>query len=126
MKHKQNIIKDAVEDYEKKFILVDENSPCSAQTGEEIMAWIRSTLTHIHTQAKREGYNEGFNAHSGIHFKYCQEDLEKAKVEERERVKKLSVEYFEKGLGFNKGSMNDSLFQKLKRDYLKSLSNTDK
>ena len=49
-----------------------------------------------------------------------------AKVEERERVKKLSVEYFEKGLGFNKGSINDSLFQKLKRDYLKSLSNTNK
>lgn len=51
--------------------------------------------------------------------------LTRVREEERKRVRKISAEYFEKGLGFNKGSMNDSLFQKLKNDLLQTLNNKE-
>lgn len=50
---------------------------------------------------------------------------QEARKSENRRVKLLTVEYFEKGFGFTKGSINDSIFQDLKEGYLKSLSHTD-
>lgn len=51
--------------------------------------------------------------------------LKEAQEQERERIVSGVTKYFEKGLGFNKGSINDSMFQRLKSDLLEALSNKD-
>ncbi len=47
--------------------------------------------------------------------------IKKTRADDKERVKLIIVKYFEKGLGFNKGSINDSLFQELKMKLLSPL-----
>ena len=53
--------------------------------------------------------------------KTLQEQREEVRKAEKDRVVRIVTEYFEKGLGFNKGSMNDSVFEGLKDTLLKQL-----
>ena len=53
--------------------------------------------------------------------KTLQEQREEVRKAEKDRVVRIVTEYFEKGLGFNKGSMNDSVFEGLKDALLKEL-----
>ena len=53
--------------------------------------------------------------------KTLQEQREEIRRAEKDRVIRIVTEYFEKGLGFNKGSMNDSVFEGLKDALLKEL-----
>lgn len=55
---------------------------------------------------------------AGILIKYEAKDIKAFIAQElqaqREKTIRIVSEYYEKGLGFNKGSINDSLFQSLK------------
>ena len=53
--------------------------------------------------------------------KTLQEQREEIRRAEKDRVIRIVTEYFEKGLGFNEGSMNDSVFEGLKDALLKEL-----
>ena len=53
--------------------------------------------------------------------KTLQEQRGEVRRAEKDRVIRIVTEYFEKGLGFNKGSMNDSVFEGLKDTLLKEL-----
>lgn len=50
-----NKIEEKIEEFEEKFIYIDiSKAPCTAQTGDEMVAWLRSALTTLTQEAKEE------------------------------------------------------------------------
>ena len=84
-----------------------------------------ATLSHneLQDEAKRIANHITKNKKDIEQFieKTLQEQREEVRKAEKDRVVRIVTEYFEKGLGFNKGSMNDSVFEGLKDALLKEL-----